>query len=400
MKKRHFGKMTVLLLAAALCAGCGNGQTKADEATAVTDDKEAHGEKEGTTEPQDDENADGETVGNAYASYKGYAYREENGQVKYALDTTDGVRLYCYFQSGSPDVEEVIYDLTLAGEGASTDVTRIVQEQGADLTDSFSKCHLAFYPDRVVLSVERKESMLAGGESENLMTGEYTFVPSDWKPEQKMEEQTENDSAGSGDAQVQTADFMAPYENRELVALARAFYQKENHFLAPEGACTDNGDGTTTIQLYEKVQIDADTWHTATSAWYTVDACGRGRDDVMETEVTLPGLSLAELAAYIGTLETLTYVQEAEGRNEWNITDAETISACLKALQQMKVGEKTDLRAADAGDTLIFEMADGSTWTLDFENGNLVRNGSCYETEGWNVVRNVLKEALAGEGMQ
>ena len=110
--------------------------------------------------------------------------------------------------------------------------------------------------------------------------------------------------------------------------------------------------------------------------------------------------SLAELAAYMGTPETLTYVQEAEGRNEWKITDGETIAACLKALEQMKVGEKTDLRAADAGDTLLFTMADGSTWTLDFENGNLVRNGSCYATEGWNIVRNVLKEALAGEGMQ
>ena len=76
------------------------------------------------------------------------------------------------------------------------------------------------------------------------------------------------------------------------------------------------------------------------------------------------------------------------------------IVACLKALEQMKVGEKTDLRAADAGDTLLFTMADGSTWTLDFENGNLVRNGSCYATEGWKAVREVLKEALAGEGMQ
>lgn len=400
MRKRHFGKMTVLLLAVALCAGCGSGQPKADETTGVMDDGKAHDEKEETTEPQDDENAGGKTTDNAYAAYNGYAYQEENGQVKYALDTTDGVRLYCYFQSGSPDTEEVVYDLTLAGEGASTDVTRIVQEQGADLTDSFSKCHLDFYPDRVVLSVERKEALLSGGESENLTTGEYTLVPSDWKPEKEAEGQTGGGFAESKDAQIQTEDFMAPYESRELVALARAFYLKEHDFLAPEGACTDNGDGTTTIQLYEKVADDADTWHTATSAWYTVDAYGRGRDDVMGEKITLPGLSLAELAAYIGTPEKLTYVQEAEGRNEWSITDAETISACLKALQQIKVGKMTDLRAADAGDTLIFEMADGSTWTLDFENGNLVRNGSCYETEGWNAVRNVLKEALAGEGMQ
>ena len=49
--------------------------------------------------------------------------RRADGQVKCALDATDGLRLYCYFQSDSPAYEEVIYDLTLAGEGASTDVT-------------------------------------------------------------------------------------------------------------------------------------------------------------------------------------------------------------------------------------------------------------------------------------
>lgn len=38
---------------------------------------------------------------NAYAAYQGYAYAEADGQVKYALDATDGLRLYCYFQSDS-----------------------------------------------------------------------------------------------------------------------------------------------------------------------------------------------------------------------------------------------------------------------------------------------------------
>ena len=402
MRKRQISKMTALLLVAALCAGCGSGgdNRAASDGTAQT---EADNGQEGTAvDTAESTKADGGKTAageNAYAAYQGYAYAEADGQVKYALDATDGLRLYCYFQSDSPAYEEVIYDLTLAGEGASTDVTKVVQEPDTDLTDSFAGFHFAFYPQQVVMTVERKEEKLAGGESENLLTGEYTLAPSDWKPQQTGEK-ADGRSTGAAEAGAETADFMAPYQSRELVALARAFYQREHDFLAPEGACTDNGDGTTTIRLYENVQIDADTWHTATSAWYTVDAYGRGRDDVMETEVTLPGLSLAELAAYMGTPETLTYVQEAEGRNEWKITDGETIAACLKALEQMKVGEKTDLRAADAGDTLLFTMADGSTWTLDFENGNLVRNGSCYATEGWKAVREVLKEALAGEGMQ
>ena len=386
MKKRRINNMLVLMLSMVLCAGCGSGQNVRTAGS-------------GTGQQETEKGQDGENV---YASYDGYAYCQADGQVKYALDTTDGLRLYCYFQSDSPEYEQVIYDLTTApGQEASVDVTGIVQEPDIDLTDSFSKCHLAFYPDRVVLSVERKEAMLAGGEAENLMTGEYTLVPSDWKPQvPKTGEQTGFGTEENGDTPSETADFMAPYESRELVALARAFYLKENNFLAPEDTCTDNGDGTTTIQLYENVQTDEDMQHTATSAWYTVDAYGRGKDDVMETQITLPGLSLAELAAYIGTPETLTYIQEAEGRNEWKITDAQTISACLKALQQIRVGEKTDLRAADAGEMLCFEMADSSTWTLDFENGNLVRNGNCYETEGWNKVQKVLKEALSEEGMQ
>ena len=74
--------------------------------------------------------------------------------------------------------------------------------------------------------------------------------------------------------------------------------------------------------------------------------------------MTFAGLPLAELAAYVSTPEKVTYIQEAESRNEWEITDADVIHACLKALQQIKVGEKTDLRAADAGDTLIFAMRD------------------------------------------
>ena len=163
MRKRQICKMTALLLVAALCAGCGSGgdNRAASDGTAQT---EADNGQEGTAvDTAESTKADGGKTAageNAYAAYQGYAYAEADGQVKYALDATDGLRLYCYFQSDSPAYEEVIYDLTLAEEGASTDVTKVVQEPDTDLTDSFAGFHFAFYPQQVVMTVERKENRL------------------------------------------------------------------------------------------------------------------------------------------------------------------------------------------------------------------------------------------------
>ena len=52
------------------------------------------------------------------------------------------------------------------------------------------------------------------------------------------------------------------------------------NFEPPETALTDNGDGTYTIHLYELVTLDQGEPHTATSAWYTVDAYGVGINDI------------------------------------------------------------------------------------------------------------------------
>ena len=54
----------------------------------------------------------------------------------------------------------------------------------------------------------------------------------------------------------------------------------------------------------------------------------------------------------------------------------------------------------DAGETLAFQMADGNVWTLDFEAGNLLRNNTCYETEGWKNVQNVIRDDLVEEGLR
>ena len=45
-------------------------------------------------------------------------------------------------------------------------------------------------------------------------------------------------------------------------------------------------------------------------------------------------------------------------------------------------------------------MADGNTWTLDFEAGNLLRNNTCYETDGWKEVQYIIRDYLTEEGLR
>lgn len=324
-----------------------------------------------------------------YVAYQGYTCQDGSSHIKYGLETENGIRLHCFFQSGSPEYTEDIYELKLSpGEGEKASVEQVIDGQGVDLTASFRKFDFSFYPDRVVMEVERNTDLLAGGTSDNLETGEYTLTASDWKP----------GSAPAGEKQAET-DSLAPWQDRELAAMARAYYQKEANFLAPETECVDNGDGTLTIHLYEMVQDDEETSHTGTSAWYTVDAYGKGKDDVFGNEVKLPELSLAELAEYMGTPSKLTYIQNAEAHREWELTDGAVIAECLQAVKKLEIGEETDERASDTGDTLIFTFADGSVWRLEFEAGNLRRNEKYYKTEGWNRIRLLLKDELEGEGM-
>ena len=120
----------------------------------------------------------------------------------------------------------------------------------------------------------------------------------------------------------------------------------------------------------------------------------------MGNAVKFPGMSLGEIAEYVKTPIALTYNEEGEAHNEWKITDAATINACIQAISQINVGEETEHRTMDAGETLVFQMADGNTWTLDFEAGNLLRNNTCYETDGWKKVQNIIRDYLTEEGLQ
>ena len=314
-----------------------------------------------------------------YKEYSGYGCYDQNGQLKYYLEMGESMLLHCFFRSGSPEYEEEVYTLQSVEETADGELVigQILKENGQDLSDSFSLLKFTFESTQVLMQVERKEEQIAGGDEDNLQTGEYILVPI---RELQDKEQT-----------VQTAAM----EGGELLAMARAAYETETGFLAPEAECVDNGDGKYTIHLYEIVQ-EGDAWHTATSCWYTVNAFGEGTDDVMGSQIQLPGLSVAEVADYIPTPVKLTYSQEGEAVNEWRITDADIIQKCMTALRQITIGEQTDSRAADAGETFCFALADGSTWTVRFEAGRLLKGNVAYETEGYRELHNIVADYAAG----
>ena len=69
--------------------------------------------------------------------------------------------------------------------------------------------------------------------------------------------------------------------------MAQMHYKRTSGFYPPEADAQDNGDGTYTLHLCEIVPNGDGTNHTATSAWYTVNAAGVGVDDIFGNTVKL-----------------------------------------------------------------------------------------------------------------
>ena len=80
-----------------------------------------------------------------YEAYQGYACQDGSGHIKYGLETENGIRLHCFFQSGSPEYTEDIYELKLLpGKGEKASVEQVIDGQGVDLTASFRKFDFSF----------------------------------------------------------------------------------------------------------------------------------------------------------------------------------------------------------------------------------------------------------------
>lgn len=132
----------------------------------------------------------------------------------------------------------------------SQEVIRITDSTGADVP--FQKAQLSYVQGAIILSLQ------GAGER----SGVYTLEPRTFL--QRAADSTE-----------------------ELGRMAQMHYKRLSGYYPPEADVEDNGDGTYSVHLYEIVNDGNNAYHTATSAWYTVDAFGYGVDDIFGTEVDL-----------------------------------------------------------------------------------------------------------------
>lgn len=198
-----------------------------------------------------------------------YEYRLENGQLKYSLDVAgEDLQLRAMFRSGDPEYYEEIFILDLDSAAQSDDgvlmIKKVFRESGEDVSRWFKSLGLSDAQGAVMMKVERDERTLAGGADDNILTGEYRLEPRTYLlPEEE-----------------------GPYSAPELCEWAQIYYFTRFGYFPPEAEAEKNADGSFTIHLYEIVTLDGDE-HTATSAWYTVDAYGVGVNTITEEGINL-----------------------------------------------------------------------------------------------------------------
>ena len=198
-----------------------------------------------------------------------YQYHQKDGMLKYWLDQTgEDLELHAMFRSGDPAFyEEVFYLDSETAEWEGDYMLRFHQvfnAAGYEVSDWFESITLTEVQGALLLNVKRDESTLAGGADDNILSDVYLFDP-----------QTYLLPAEDG-----------PFTAEELGEWAQIYYFRSSGFFPPEAEVIENSDGSFTIHLFEIVSLDGDT-HTATSAWYTVDAFGVGTDDITGAEVRL-----------------------------------------------------------------------------------------------------------------
>lgn len=77
-----------------------------------------------------------------------------------------------------------------------------------------------------------------------------------------------------------------PYNPTDLCRLAQLYHLRHEGYYPPLAHADENRDGTCTIHLFTEVD-DGLTTHTSTSAWYTVDSYGIGKDDTTGKRIDL-----------------------------------------------------------------------------------------------------------------
>ena len=92
-------------------------------------------------------------------------------------------------------------------------------------------------------------------------------------------------------------------------------------------------------------------------------------------------------------VEEIRYQREYETADTYILADnAEKAEALFRALEEIKVLEATEEKAADAADEVAFVMKSGETYRFTFNMHNLEVGESCYKMEGAKTLWKFLKE--------
>ena len=75
------------------------------------------------------------------------------------------------------------------------------------------------------------------------------------------------------------------------------------------------------------------------------------------------------------------------------ITDKAAMQTIFDALCEVKIGERTDMRATDSEQSLAFVKTDGTTCVIRFEQRNLLYEEDAYQLENDATLWKALREA-------
>lgn len=111
--------------------------------------------------------------------FDGCAYYLDNGQLKYYIETKNGLQLHAFFQDGSPEYTEYVFDIDLDSADLGVNSIRayhVYDQWGADVGDWFVSLTFTFSGNTAVMDVVRDESTLAGSATGTIMTGKYVMT--------------------------------------------------------------------------------------------------------------------------------------------------------------------------------------------------------------------------------
>ena len=137
-----------------------------------------------------------------------------------------------------------------AGEGSTVNIARIVSQSGEEV--SFRSMAVTYVQGAMMINADAGEAF----------SGVFLYNPRVFLQR--------NDCGAS-----------------EIGRMAQLYYYRHHNFYPPVADVEPNADGTFSVHLYEIVNNGDGTYHTATSAWYTVDAAGIGADDLFGNPVDL-----------------------------------------------------------------------------------------------------------------